>query len=1458
MLHRILARSIACAVGLIVAAQSFAQEVAEEEPFLPSLIAEYRHAGIEPVQKLEPVIAGNWADRPDERLLPGTFFTVTYRGLLIVPDDGMYQLHLHGSGDAQIKLNGKIVSPTTGLKGWESSTPQTLSFGPLPLEVTFTATAWPARISLFWSSDRFEREPIPARALAHDRNKTLTTEFERGRVLARALRCAACHEQADSPADNLPAPALDQLAGNMHRDWLVDWLHSSAHQQPKTEATISAAIERRMPCFSLPAADAELLADWLLTAHPVKDESKSKKPEKPAKPDPKKPTPSREAGDQLLFTRGCLACHRVGEFGESGLFGGGDLSAIAVKRPADYFAKWLQDPARLNRDHRMPVFDLTADERASLALALAARGKRPEAEGEGKKVDKFRARELASQHRCDRCHRLPAAKERLALSPIRVLDGLNQQSDWRKSCAAEVGSPKKTQVQYQLPKSAASALQTYFTQRRTSNAKAAAAFDGAQLLIENNCLACHAREPQPAGVLPKKFGDKLVQLAVAHDELAPQIPAMTPPSLNSVGDKLTDQALANAITRAGPAHRPYLLVQMPKFRLSKEQTTALSSHFIDTDRIPDYERTGAQESSPTQLAARALAGKRLVGTDGFSCTACHQVGSVQPVKAPPNARGPTLSMPQERLRKTWFDRWCRNPARIVPRMEMPSVQVPVRGVLQDNLHDQMAAVWQVLSTPGFEPPLPGPVRVLRFYSSEDNKDKQPLVVTDLIEHEGQTLERAMLVGLPNRQNILFDFATNRLLAWSQGDLARQRTKGKNWYWEPAGSALLTTGLKGSELALEIDGEMYEAITEGQWLAEPSVTNLSNGLAYVAYYLSFRRPSDQTANPKTIAILVQHFIEPHKSDGGSGLRRRYQLTDLPPKSKLHWRLLAGDARGDDVKPKVVTTTEGLTINLGETVDIQVAAATKATLAWQADGTAVITPTKLGPDGKLLVFAEYTSTLPADEYHAPRVPSLSLEQPPVVIAPGFVGDRMTLPADIMPTALAWGIEGTMFVASLKGQVLAFDRDAQKSPRPLGKLWADGLAAPYGLQAGPADFSAGMYGGPAYLDVATKYALLRITRSPAGGSLYYRTLASGWGYTADYHDWCVGLPRDVLGRYYLALPCYQDNRPAAAQRLRGTLLMVSPEQAPFSPHHSYTVKVISRGHRFPMGMALDANDELFVSDNQGNYNPFNELNWVQPGKHFGFVNKGEEKPKELTSPAIDIPHPWTRSVNGICFLNTPKALGAGPLTGVRGSLGKNLFGPLEGQLVGCEYDTRRLIRMSLQKVGNDYQGCCYPLTVPTPADQAPLGPVCCEISPAGDLTIGSIRDSGWGAGNNIGEVIRVKFDAEKLGHGLAEMRATIGGFELHFFQPVDEHLATDIANYSLSSYRRESTPAYGGNDLDRRTEKVAKATLSPDRKRVTLALDSLRAGHVYELRLKSLAADGAPFFPAEAHYTLRQLVK
>ncbi|HIA19663.1 MAG TPA: hypothetical protein EYN70_09660 [Planctomycetaceae bacterium] len=362
----------------------------------------------------------------------------------------------------------------------------------------------------------------------------------------------------------------------------------------------------------------------------------------------------------------------------------------------------------------------------------------------------------------------------------------------------------------------------------------------------------------------------------------------------------------------------------------------------------------------------------------------------------------------------------------------------------------------------------------------------------------------------------------------------------------------------------------------------------------------------------------------------------------------------------------------------------------------------------------------------------------------------------------------------------------------------------------------------------------------------------LASGWGHTADYHDWAIGLPRDKEGNYYIATACQQDSRSAAAAYLRGKVIKLVPRSPTVENPQHFRLEKLTGGHRFPTGIARNRQGQLFVTDNQGNYNPFNELNHVVAGLRFGFLNKFERREgfaPPLTAPAIDIPHPWTRSVNGICFLETPAKLLA------QGSGSR--FGPFEGHLVGCEYDTRRLVRMSLQQVGKTIQGAVYPFSLDLVGEQETFtGPLSCAVSPRGELYVGCIRDSGWGGGNNIGSLVQVRYNAKQLPAGIAEVRATGAGFEILFTRPIDRKRAADLENYALISYTRVSTPAYGGTDQQRRVEKPVEIVVADDGMSVKLLLRQLREGFVYEFRLKNLAMSKQLFHPAEAYYTLRTI--
>jgi mono/diheme cytochrome c family protein len=1382
-----------CAALAFLAAATFADEKDDDEPqLIPGLVARYEASGVRCVRRDEAV-QFVWGDRsPDERLPPGSF-SAEWSGQLTVMSPGKHRFYLYAAGEASLNIDGKEIISGGGGPRWFESPAVDLEFGQHPLALAFKKTSGQARLGLYWSGPRFELEPVPGRLLAHQPADDPDDAFERGAELWRALRCANCHKRAGERA-GLPAPSLANLSGNISRVWLVDWLRCGDLATHEGEAE-SEADERspiRMPRFDLTETDAHAVAAFLVS-------------DAPAKTSTGQPMGDLDRGRRLFMTLGCLACHQVGDLGASGMFGGGDLSFVADKRPADFFSRWLADPAQINSAHRMPVFRLSESERDDLATWLITLRHSTTAEKAVNNASASHGRRIVEVFRCGACHQLPdqiAAAGAIALHAKQV-------KDWRQTCLGAADRPK-SRPGYVLSQRDREATITYLTTAATTSTPPV---DGRFVLRERNCLACHARDAAPG------IAERAVRLVEGESELAPLLPTLTPPALTGVGDKLHDAALADAITLRHPPLRPWLAVRMPRFNLADEELRSLTDYFTTIDRIPERPRPEPKVADKTLTAA----GGRLVTAAGFGCTSCHKIGNASPIKVAIAAHGTNLSLLGKRIRRAWFDRWVRNPARIVPRMEMPAIQVPARGVLGDKLDAQLAAVWHVLNAPGFEPPPAGPIRVARHLGD----DTPPIVITDVIEIEKRLLVRPVTIGLANRHNMLFDFSGNQLVGWWLGDTALQQTRGKSWYWEPAGANFFTGELgRGSEaVLLSDDGRPLTSVPQaGDSLTELDWFDTSDGAVELAYRLRFADGAER------ISLRVKQRFSMLNDANGQGVRRRWEIAGLPADHRLQLRILPAGHAAPRVSHGVLIASYGRFY-----LEARTAAAVDR---MPTDGCLILEPPKKGDT----VFREVdyvTSEVPPAAAASP--PSQSLLAADLSVVPGFEAVQLPLPPSEMPTGLSWGDDGKLAFCSLKGGVwLATDTDGDSLEDRL-QLVADGLAAPYGIACE----------GKA-IDVAAKYGLVRLSQLDEE-SRARRTdvIASGWGYTADYHDWTIGLPRDAAGNYFIGLPCQQDNRSTAEAHLRGTVLKLSPrEPTPDSPR-LFNLDVVSAGLRFPMGLAIDDDGELFASDNQGNYNPFNELNHLRQGARYGFINKLDAKPgyqPPYDDPAVAIPHPWTRSVNGICFLTTPAE--------VRKALGHGVFGPFEGHLIGCEFDTRRLIRMSLEKVGETYQGAAYPFSIEAAAGEPTFeGPVVAAVSPRGDLYIGNLRDSGWGGGQNTGSFVRLR-PAGSPPVGIAEVHVLPDGFAIDFTAPVDCGLATQPETYAISSYRRVTTPAYGGPDVDRESESPATVELSADARRATLRLKRMRAGFVYEFQLKNLAGGNQEFFPAEAHYTLREM--
>jgi len=1374
-------------------------------PYLPGVVAEVCEGEHVACARLVPRIL--WARAEASQPVPVA--GIRWRGLLMSEVEGPYRLHVYTDGAVRVRLNDTMLLDTVaGAPRWHSSEPVTLSFGWHPLRVELANPYAVQTLSLFWSGPNFYLEPLTDRHLLHDRQEWTPRQWERGRLLARALRCQACHSGATNTP--LPAPSLAHLRGNIYPEWIVDWLTRESQSYIGRSATDASSANpaapkgdsyssveefhgRRMPFYKIAEPDAVALAAYLTQATPPRAEESQCVTS----------TPEEQAsGRQLFLTLGCLACHGFQDLGESGLFGGGDLTQIGAKRPFNFFLRWLADPYQINPRHRMPVFQLTEDERRQIAHFLVQQGKpAPAREIVPSEELLQRGRLLFSELRCNACHEAPESLLR-TVSP----GALSGTSNWGRSCAGRPENPR--QPGYGLSAADQSALEAYY---RSSGDAASALVALAPLsdqLLVHNCTRCHARGTHTG------LSGQAAMVVEAFPELSSVLPAMLPPTLNSVGDKFPESVLRAIIAGESPSRRDWLTVRMPRYRLSNDDLQQAVSRFVAEDRIPD----GAPQlpDQPTGSFPEAIAA-RLVTPDGFGCTSCHSVGKRRAPNAPLHSLGPNLAMVGKRVRREWFHRWVRNPGRIAPRIEMPAIQAAVPGVLDSNLSLQLAAVWDILNRPGFQPPEPNPVRVVRRANVAELRERA-VVLTDVLRTPFGQYVRPLLIALPNRHNVLFDIGEARLAQWWLGDAARQRTSGKTWFWEAGSKSLGNPASGEADVQLQYGTQRLSPARLGQYVSSFDWVEHRQGGIRWAYRLVFSYESGQQV------LTVQQTITP-LWNSPSGFERTIEISNIPDQASVVVRLWSGTLKASDTPSRYLLTDDG-TVWL----DVQSSPVTVTD-----DGAFLLQ----ARDGKSTIAVRYQCSLPVDQFVPADAPNPKSASEVMAIAPGFHAVRLPFPEEVMPTGLAFDAQGRLLVTSLKGRLWRSEDDDHDGWEDRLVPISDELAAPYGVAV-----------REGIIDVINKYALLRLIDQDGDGQIdRMETLAAGWGHTDDYHDWAVGLPDDGAGGYYVALPCQQDDRPIEATQFRGMVLHVRPAFAGESAWWPMVLEPISAGHRFPMGLARNRRGWLFATDNQGNYNPFNELNYVTKGAHFGFINAWQQKagivPERSDPPAINLPHPWTRSVNGICFLERP----------AQSANSEADFGPFEGHLLGCEYDTRRLVRMSLQQVGAIIQGAVYPLSWDRP-EQGPsfLGPVSCAVSPNGHIYIGSLRDSGWGGGKNTGEIVRMVPQWNSLPCGIREVRAVADGFVIDFVKPVHPEKANQVTNYVVQSYRRIPTSAYGGPDVDRRVERVASVRLLNDGRRVYLQLGQLREGFVYEFHLKNLAQDAnAPFFPAEAYFTL-----
>jgi cytochrome c551/c552/glucose/arabinose dehydrogenase/cbb3-type cytochrome oxidase cytochrome c subunit len=487
---------------------------------------------------------------------------------------------------------------------------------------------------------------------------------------------------------------------------------------------------------------------------------------------------------------------------------------------------------------------------------------------------------------------------------------------------------------------------------------------------------------------------------------------------------------------------------------------------------------------------------------------------------------------------------------------------------------------------------------------------------------------------------------------------------------------------------------------------------------------------------------------------------------------------------------------------------------------------VAQTVLGPtkDGTAEVVLKYA--LPA-AHPVPAVARMVLADPAPVEGsldrPGYRAIAYPRPRAangedlIMPSAVAsHPRDGRVFVASMKlGEIFVL-RD------PTG----DGKAARFENYArGLFQEAYSMLAEEDALYVLHRRNLTRITQTDRDGlaDRLDRVAALSHG-VGDTYDYGYGLVRDRTGAFVFSYAPY------ASRELPGSggALQLVPGLPP---------KEIAYGFRNPLGWCNGPGGEIFFTDNQGEWVATNKLCHLVEGRFHGFPNSAQKQhaSRPAGKTAVWVPYDWARSINGVTY---------------DGTGGK--FGPFAGQFFLAELMYGgAIIRAQLEKVNGVYQGACFPFW-----GKGLLGPLCLTFDPKGRLWVGAITEPGWMSQPDRGALYRIDYTGTPP-FEIQSIHVRPHGFRLVFTTPVAAEQARNRASYQIEHYRYEYTGAYGSPELDRTRLAIEKVEVAPDGRSVEVTTGPLVKDRVYLITARGVrSAKGETLVHPTGAYTLNEV--
>lgn len=1221
------------------AANPPASSVSEDEQPARSrrgvLVSIYAKGQAEPaVQTIWPKPAFTLTDGSLSPLVPGGPFRIRFQASLWWNETSPVQLAAFVRGRLQLRLAGEVVMDLVDHQGSQlrvSDRPVVLDPGFVPVEIDFQSLDdLPARLQIWWQSEQFSSEPIPAWLFYLPEQVpeafALGPLYEQGRHWAERLGCGRCHPGTwpGIDATYLPGPMLQPSRQPWNRHWLLRWLKAPAQLRSNSGMPALFSTDRR-----------GFVERWILAEYLAGNRS-SDVPTAVVGGD-------HRMGRRLFISVGCIACHFMPDQPPDQQVNTGQsrLELLADRWSEPTLAEFLRNPLGRYPDGRMPSLRLSEKESLDIAAFLLLWSQPSAVEpatqpGEQELIEVmalYRAENLSDAaekiiqaKRCNACHPGAWPKEVNGVP-------LPQQWSWHQGCLEGQHGPR-----FAFPQEARQPLQQFLWQGQRELGPSAF-LQRQRQLQRRGCLRCHQRdtdESPPLEQVAATLGGAWLQ----------RVPYQRTPRLTFALQRLEPTYLVGAIRDgvSGVRHPDYTY-RMPAFGdAAPLLLQALSEGDGDwpTGRPPSHADSG---NDPT---AATLYGPELVGSQGYSCISCHVWKGRMFAEPDPGAVGPDLVQTAGRVRREWFDRILENPLRLCPRTPMPAVfprgaKALVGAVLDGDAARQKDAIWAYLAlgkqAPDPQGPMPwlveppprkGPVRVAQIPLHLD--ERRVLESLTLCDADGRVLvvdlQRGGLVGIHVDAAIYRHVVGRRRTFVLSADSAKSRS----------------VGFEQPLWLLELPGQQPQPPSQVYF---QSYDRLQDGM---------RVTMDIAWPTCRVGVVLELAVE--ATGDTSVLRQRWKITGIPQHAKLHAITLHGsatskpDTRVEPHKQSVEQTHLTIENHHGQAVDDA------------ASKRLIFTPSPTG-QVECLVRAPLEPSLRPTTAMRPQVfdpgrPSGPLERP------GYRAVSIDVPKTpwgedaVMPSAIAvTPTSGRVLVASMK----------------LGELWeiVNPLASSDAIKW--RDYANGLF-QEAYSMTASEEAVyllhrrnLTAIRDMDGDGFadrFERVAALPHG-VADTYDYGYGLVRERSGSFVLAFAPYANRHIVGS----GGAVRYDPMSGKFIE--------IAFGMRNPVGWCADTAGNIFFTDNQGEWVATNKLCHVVEGRYYGFPNPDQphHQSKPFGRTAVWVPYAWAHSVNGVACDTT-----------------QGRFGPFAGQLFMAELMFGgAIIRADVEMVNGQAQGACFP---------------------------------------------------------------------------------------------------------------------------------------------------------------------